>query len=179
MSLLPPDPWSGHEPLDQVADAESGTLRLRHRIPGPVMVCRALVAGRVPVHVPMEGYAFPWGQIVERAGLLWVFDFYLEHLRMEFAARDFEFVELQERVFAGLEAWTDCALREHGVAQQVLEQDGLGWKIVPAALGHGAVFSILGWIGAEKRLRHWLIGEFLPEILPEVQREVFDGLESP
>jgi hypothetical protein len=178
MSLLPPDPGSGHEPRKQV-DAERGTLCLRHRIPGPVMVCRALVAGRVPVHVPMEGYAFPWGQVVERAGMLWVFDIYLERLWIEFAARNFGLVELQERVFAGLEEWTDCTLREHGVTPQALERDVLGWKIVPAALGHGAVFSILCWIGAEERLRNWLVGEFLPEILPVVQQEVLDGLESP
>jgi hypothetical protein len=75
-----------------------------------------------------------------------------------------------------LELYTEYAVREHAVTWEQLSRDELGWKIVPAALGRGAVFSALGYFGAEKRLRNWLVGEFLPEILPEVLREVHDGL---
>jgi hypothetical protein len=163
--------------MSHAFDTGAAGLRVQYRMTAPVKVIETYAAGRVAVPAEVEGYEFPWGVLVETEGLLWVFDFYLESLRDAFRARDFGIVALQERTFAALELYTECAVRENAVTWEQLSRDALGWKIVPGALGRGAVFSILGYIGAENRLRNWLVGEFLSEILPEVLQAVLDGLE--
>jgi hypothetical protein len=171
--------FSGTTPMpDPYLPPEYGdpALRLQHKLTARVEVVETYAAGRVPIRVAADGYQFPWGQVVERPGMLWVWDFYLERLREAFVARDLGLVALQEQVFATLEARTEYALREHAVTWEALSRDAAGWKIVPAALGRGAAFSVLCHFGATQRLRNWLVGEFLPEILPETQQAVLDGL---
>lgn len=151
-------------------------LRLQHKLMARVEVVETYAAGRVPIRVAADGYRFPWGQIVERAGMLWVWDFYLETLQEAFVARGLGIVILQERVFSALEEATEYAVRENALTWEALAREAAGWRIIPAPLGRGAAFSVLCHFGATQRLRNWLVGEFLPEILPETQQVVLDGL---
>jgi hypothetical protein len=171
MAPVPTKSGGAEEP-----DLEIAMLRFVYKMPGPVTVSRPVAGGRVAIDVPMQGYGFPWGQIIEREGQIWVFDFYLA-LQQEVLRRVAP-AELQERVVAGLEEVTDCTVRDHGLSVEALNGDGDLWRIVPAALGHGAVFSVLCHFAATQQLRNWLIGEFLPEILPDVLARVREGLDQ-
>jgi hypothetical protein len=153
-------------------------IRLQHKLSEPVTVMESFAEGRVPVPVPATGYRFSWGHVTERcSNLMLVWDFYLDELREQFRRRDLSMTALQERVFGRLEALIDNTARDNVVSFAQLAVDVDGWTLIPAPIGRGAAFSVLCHFGFERAGRGWLIGEFIPEILPQIFQEVLDDLD--
>lgn len=153
--------------------------RLEKRLPGPVLVNERYAAGRATVAVPAEGYAFPWGQIVEgQSGMLLVFDFHLEDLQAEYAQRERTATELQERAFALLEEeMAGHARRDSLAAWNPLAPGQGGWALVPGTLGKAAAFTALCHIEEEQEFRQWLIADLILAVLPELIQRLYDELE--
>lgn len=152
-------------------------IRLEHGRPLEVDIFETYAAGRVVLPRKAQGYAFPWGQIVERTcGMLLVFDFYLAEIQKEFEQRGIKNVEMQDRVFANLEELSDLAVRDNAIDPMSLAVKQDNWKIIPAILGKGGAFTILGHVGHGKELREYLVAEFILEVLPQLHERMYGEL---
>ena len=154
-------------------------IRLERGHPETVQIGQSYAAGRVFLPAKADGYAFPWGQVVERhSGMLLVFDFYLAELQQAFERNGIKTVEMQDRAFALLEELSDHTMRDNAADWFMLASQPDGWKIIPATLGKGGAFTVLAHAGQEKELRQWLIAEFIPDILPQLHERLYGELSG-
>lgn len=177
--MTPPARFVQHQSVltPHLGDDDATGTRLLHGRHAPVIVVDLAVGGRVPVPTQADGYAFSWGQIVERRlGLALVWDFHLARMREVFKVMGLSMTLLQERTIDAL---------EHVEAARVVRDNALclgampparGWRIIPAPLGRGSAFSIVTHVGDEPEARDWLLAEFMPETLPQVQEALIHGL---
>lgn len=158
-------------------DDEAAATRLLHRRQAQVMVMDYVVGGRVQVPIQADGYAFTWGQIVERHfGLMVVWDFHLARMRDVFKVMGLGLTTLQERTIDALEHFQAAlVVRDNALCLDVMSPVR-GWRIIPAPLGRGSAFSIVAHAGDESDARDWLIAEFMPETLPRLQEALIHGL---
>jgi hypothetical protein len=146
-------------------------LRLKQKRKRRIEIVERYVHGRIALRINAEGYGFSWGRIVERPpNDLMIWDFHLDRVREAYVSNGLGIVAMQEKALLELEGRTDYLLRENLVTAERLKAEFEGWKIVPGAIGRAEAFSVASHFGADHFCRAWLIAEFIPEILPEVEQ---------
>lgn len=178
-AMQPPPRFLSHPSARSALGVDdSGTeLRLLHSRHAPVIVVDFTAGGRRLMPVQADGYAFTWGQIVERRlGLAVVWDFHLARMREVFKVMGLGLTTLQERTIDALENFQAAlVVRDNALCLDVMSPVR-GWRIIPAPLGRGSAFSIVAHVGDESDARDWLLAEFIPETLPRLQEALIHGL---